>query len=57
MRDRMENITKQLGEKMEKDMGFGGRTGVRIISVQPAGRKVYGAPLKKCFSVYKRMQA
>lgn len=57
MRDRMENITKQLGEEMEKDVGFGGRTGVRIISVQPVGRKVYGTPLKKCFSVYRIMQA
>lgn len=29
----MENITKQLGEEMEKDVGFGGRAGVRVISV------------------------
>lgn len=27
----MENITKQLGEEMEKDVEFGGRTGVRVI--------------------------
>lgn len=50
MRDRMENILgSRLGGEMGKDMRFGGGRGVCILYVLPAGRNVYGTPLKKHF--------